>query len=206
MHSFFRHVSTARQLSARSCSLAFIVLAAAAGVARAGVTEVPAGALRINGTWANSSIAVSGTGLLGGNASILEPVTLAPGGTIAPGRDTTIGELDGNALTWQAGGAIQFRLGANNTLSDRLAFTGALTRQGNGSFEFRFGDGTTPPTAGMTYTLITFASQSGFSPADFSYVYGGSAETLIGEFRLDPDALRFTVVSTPVELQSFEVD
>jgi hypothetical protein len=200
----FRHVSTVRQSSARSCGLALVVLAS--GLAHAGVTEVPAGALRINGTWANSSIAVSGTGLLGGNGSILGPVTLASGGTIALGRDAAVGELDVNALTWQAGGAIQFRLGANDALSDRLAFTGALTRQGAGPFEFRFDDGAAPPTAGMTYTLITFASQSGFSPADFSYVYGGSAETLIGEFQLDQDALRFTVLSTPVELQSFDVD
>ncbi len=84
--------------------------------------------------------------------------------------------------------------------------SGALSRQGSGAFEFRFGDGATPPSPGTTYTLVTFASQSGFSASDFTYVYTGSADALIGEFRLDADALRFTVISTPVELQSFEVD
>ncbi|MGN6519731.1 MAG: hypothetical protein ACTHK2_09940 [Dokdonella sp.] len=75
-----------------------------------------------------------------------------------------------------------------------------------GSYAFHFSDGATPPSAGATYTLIRYASQSGFSAADFSYVCTGSANALVGEFRLDPDALHFVVISTPVELRWFEID
>jgi hypothetical protein len=36
-------------------------------------------------------------------------------------------------------------------------------------------------------------------------VYTGSADALIGQFQLNANALLFTVISTPVELQSFDV-
>lgn len=185
---------------------ATLALAAACGLAQAAVTSVPAGSLRIGGTWANSSISVSGTGTLAGSGRVVGDVTLAGGGTIAPGAAASVGAIEASTLAWQAGGAVDFRLGANEAASDQIVTDGALTRQGSGTYEFRFGDGTTPPVPGMTYTLIRFASQSGFSAQDFSYVYGGSADALVGEFRVDADALRFTVISTPVELQSFGVD
>ena len=167
---------------------------------------VPAGALQIDGTLSNSSVEVSGSGRLGGDGLVGGAVTLAAGGTIAPGRVNAVGELGADALAWQGGGGIAFQLGADELDSDHIALSGALARQGAGTFEFRFDDGSTTPTAGTTYTLVSYASQAGFSATDFSYTYSGSAPALIGEFRLDPDALRFVVISTPVELQSFSVD
>ena len=186
--------------------LALAVLVAIAGSAHAGTTLIPTGALQLDGSLANSTVEVSGTGRLGGEGVVGGEVTLGAGGIIAPGRVGAVGELGADALTWQGGGAIAFQLGADDIDSDRIALSGALTHQGAGTFEFRFDDGAAPPTAGTTYTLVTYASQAGFSAADFIYSYSGSAPALIGEFRLDPDALRFVVISTPVELQSFSVD
>ncbi len=183
-----------------------LLLACGAAHAAAGATAVPGGSLIVNGTLANTVVTVSGNGILGGNGTIAGDVVLAPSGTVAPGAVGTVGELDGNAFTWQAGGSLAFQLGANNATSDHLVFAGSLARQGAGTYRFDFSDGATPPTPGTTYTLITFANQSGFSPADFSYAYSGSLSALIGQFQLSATALTFTVISTPVELQSFEVD
>jgi hypothetical protein len=180
--------------------------ATVSGAAHAGTLSVPAGALRTDGTIAGAGVVVSGSGIGAGSGSITDDVTLAAGGTLAPGGAAAVGVLDAVGLAWQAGGAIAIRLGANDAASDQLVLSGLLSRQGTGSFQFRFDDGATPPTAGATYTLIRFAGQSGFDATDFSYVYAGSASALVGQFRLDPDALRFVVISTPVELQSFEVD
>lgn len=183
-----------------------LALLATAALAQAGITRVPAGALQLDGRLTASDVEVSGSGVFGGDGVVGGEVTLAAGGTLAPGRRTLVGQLAADALTWQGGGGIAFRLGADESVSDHIALDGALTRQGAGGWSFRFGDGSTPPTPGTTYTLISFASQAGFNETDFSYTYVGNAPDLIGQFRLDADALRFTVISTPVELQSFGID
>lgn len=183
-----------------------LLLAGGMAQAAPGATTVAGGSLMVNGTLANTTVSVSNSGTLGGNGSVGGTVLLAPSGIVAPGASNAVGELDGDAFTWQGGGAIAFQLGANDALSDHLAFAGSFVRQNAGSFLFQFADGATPPTAGTTYTLITFANQSGFTPADFSYVYTGSAAALIGQFQLNANALLFTVISTPVELQSFDID
>ncbi|MBA8885198.1 hypothetical protein [Dokdonella fugitiva] len=199
-----------RQPSGRSVhalrATALLLLAAAAGTACAGTIVVPAGSLRDDGAISGAGVTISGSGVGAGTGSIADDLTLAAGGTLAPGGASAVGVLDAIGLTWQAGGRVAMRLGANDAASDQLILSGALTRQGTGSFAFDFSDGATPPSAGATYTLIRYASQSGFDAADFSYVYTGSASALVGEFRLDPDALRFVVISTPVELQSFGID
>lgn len=190
----------------RAHALATTAFVACAGLAHAGTTQVPAGSFQLDGNLAGSSVEVSGTGRFGGDGVVGGEVTLAAGGTLAPGRQAIVGELGADALAWSGGGGITIRLGADDSVSDHIALNGALTREGAGNWAFRFDDGSTPPTAGMTYTLITYASQAGFSADDFSYTYVGSAPDLIGQFRLDPDALRFVVISTPVELQSFSID
>jgi hypothetical protein len=116
-----------------------------------------------------------------------------------------VGQLDADAFDWQ-GGSMAFQLGVDDAASDHVALAGNLVKQGSGPFQFNFRDGAAPPSPGTTYTLITFAGQNGFSPTDFTYAYGGNAAGLNGEFELGPTALRFTVISTPVELQSFGVD
>lgn len=183
-----------------------LLLAAGAAQAALGTITIPGGSLIISGTIANATVNVSGSGILGGDGSIVGDVSLAPSGSLVPGATGAVGQLDGNAFAWTAGGTVAFQLGSNDALSDHLAFSGAFTRQGSGSYLFQFGDGAAPPTPGTTYTLATFASQSGFAASDFSYAYSGSAAALNGQFQLTPNALLFTVISTPVELQSFDVD
>ena len=203
------HADTARVARHRSLGIVFAIgaaLASSLAQAAAGVTSVAGGAMMVNGTLGNTAVSVSNNGTLGGNGTIGGDVTLAPTGIVAPGAATAVGELDGGAFAWQGGGKIAFQLGTNDAASDHLQFTGSMTRQGAGAFQFQFSDGATPPTPGTTYTLITFANQSGFSASDFSYAYTGSADALVGQFQVNANALLFTVISTPVELQSFDVN
>lgn len=213
MQSHVRWIEKGRWCCAMAASRAGVALALtlalASGVAQAapGMITVPGGSLIVNGTLANADVTVSGSGTLGGEGTILGgAVTLAATGIVAPGIPAAAGELDSDALTWQAGGAMAFQLGANDAASDHLAFVGSLTKQGSGAFQFAFGDGATPPTPGATYTLLSFAGQTGFTASDFSYTYAGSQAALNGQFQLTPTALLFTVISTPVELQSFDVN
>ncbi|MEO6687899.1 MAG: hypothetical protein ABIS07_04175 [Dokdonella sp.] len=170
------------------------------------MTSVAGGSVIVNGTLGNTAVTVSNSGILGGNGTIGGDVALTATGVVAPGSSGAVGELDGGAFSWQAGGGIAFQLGVNDAASDHLQFLGSMVKQGAGAFQFQFADGATPPTAGATYTLITFANQSGFNVSDFSYAYTGSQPALIGQFQLSPNALMFKVISTPVELQSFDVN
>ncbi|HEU4663193.1 MAG TPA: hypothetical protein VFS55_04110, partial [Dokdonella sp.] len=169
---------TSLRIPAAACAAPAWALLAAVGIAQAGTTRIPAGRLQLDGHLASSSVDVSGSGVLGGDGVVGGAVMLAAGGTIAPGRRTQVGELGADALTWQGGGDIAFRLGANELASDHIALSGALTRQGTGGWTFRFDDGSAPPTPGATYTLISFATQAGFTAADFSYTYAGNAANL----------------------------
>ena len=185
----------------------FALLLAATGTASAaGLVTVPGGSLIVNGSLTNADVTVSGTGQLGGNGTIGGNVTLQPSGAIAPGATAAVGELDANGFSWQGGGSMAFQLGATDAASDHLVFAGPLAKQGTGAFHFDFGDGATPPAPGTTYTLVTFTNQSGFSVSDFSYSYSGSNAALNGQFHLSATALTFSVISTPIELQSFEID
>ena len=87
-----------------------------------------------------------------------------------------------------------------------FAFWGAFLAGMLVLYLFAFDDADTLPTAGTTYTLMSFAAQSGFSASDFSYSYSGAAPALNGEFVLTDGALLFHVTSLPVGLQSFTVD
>lgn len=142
---------------------------------------------------------LSGTGTVGGG-------TLLNGGFIAPGDSP--GTLHGADLFWSSG-AFNFQLGATNstTDSDLLALSGGVHKSPSGGpFIFHFSDGNGAPTLGTTYTLITFASNAGFTAADFSYDYTGANNGLVGTFAMTANALQFTPTALPVTLQSFEVD
>ena len=144
---------------------------------------------------------------LAGEHGVVEgPVSLDANGTLAPGASATAGTIAADSLAWQANGVVHHRLGANDGDSDHTELSGALTRSGAGTYHFNFSDADMAPVPGASYTLMTFASQSGFSAADFDYSYAGANEDLVGEFQLNATSLVFHVISTPVELQSFDVD
>lgn len=143
------------------------------------------GPLVVAGT-AGAVEAVGGTLRGSGTAGA---ITLRSAATIAPGNG--VGTLNGGSLTWDGGGFVDIQLGATSMASDRLALSGALARGSSGVYQFRFSDGASAPTLGTTYTLMTFASSSGFSVADFSYQYQGATAAFGGHFLLDATSLRF---------------
>ena len=199
------------RISGKSLQLTAMVAiaAASAGVTHAGTLlgtiSLGGGTLYLPGTISNAQVLTQG-GTLAGDGIVEGAVSLDPGGTLAPGATASAGVISADSLIWQAGGDVHHRLGANDGGSDHTDLTGALTRSGTGTYHFNFSDASTPPVPGATYTLMTFASQSGFSAADFDYSYTGANEDLVGEFQLNATSLMFRVISTPVELQGFEVD
>ncbi|HUD41072.1 MAG TPA: hypothetical protein VMR06_03645 [Dokdonella sp.] len=193
---------------AHAAALAGVLLAATAGAAQAGTAamlRIGGGTLYVPATIANADVLAEG-GTLAGDGSVLGAVVLGTGGALAPGPAAGAGTISAAALTWQPGAGVRHRLGSGDADSDHTALSGTLTRNGSGAYLFAFDDADTLPTAGATYTLMSFAAQSGFSASDFSYSYSGAAPALNGEFMLTDGALLFHVTSLPVGLQSFSVD
>ncbi|HMM57053.1 MAG TPA: hypothetical protein PKD77_05600, partial [Rudaea sp.] len=158
------------------------------------------GTLLVSGSIGNVD---ANAGTLSGTGTVAA-ITLANGGAIAPGGSP--GALNGASLTWNGGGSFNFQLGNTAAASDQLALTGMLSKGSGSGFVFHFADAAGPPQVGVTYTLITFTSQSGFSIGDFSYDYSGANPGLGGVFALSANALTFTPTAMPVTLQSFSVD
>lgn len=193
---------------APAAALTGLLLAVAAGGVQAGTAatlRIGGGTLYVPGTIAHAEVRAEG-GTLAGDGSVLGAVVLGTGGALAPGPLAGAGTISATSLNWQPGAGVRHRLGSGDADSDHTALSGTLTRAGSGAYLFAFDDADTLPTAGTTYTLMSFAAQSGFSASDFSYSYSGAAPALNGEFMLTDGALLFHVTSLPVGLQSFSVD
>lgn len=170
----------------------------------AGDTTITSGTLQVDGFIRNVMINAGGT--LSGVGTVAG-ITLNDGGFIAPGDSP--GTLSGGSnLVWNGGGAFNMQLGATNAASDSdmLSLGGALTKGSAGTYLFHFSDGNGPPTMNTTYTLITFNSGTTFTADDFTYDYNGANPVLIGTFAVTANSVQFTATTTPVTLQSFEVD
>ncbi len=172
----------------------------------AGGSLVNAGTLQVDGSIGDATVA---GGTLGGTGSVGNIALNS--GAIAPGDSP--GTLNGTSLTWNGGSAFNFELGATSSTgdSDLLALSGALTKGSGSGFVFHFSDGNGAPTLNTVYTLITFTGPTNFIAGDFSYDYSGSDPSLVGTFAIVDiapplQALQFTATTTPVRLQSFEVD
>lgn len=175
-----------------------------------GPTTINGGTLRVDGALTRSATTVNNGGTLGGTGTV-QGVTLNSGGSIAPGDSP--GVLHATSLTWNGDSAMKFELGATNSTadSDLLQLSGTLTKGSAGTFTFQFSDGNGAPALNTTYTLITFAGPTNFAVGDFSYDYTGANPSLVGVFAIadlggGQQALQFTATTTPVRLQSFEVD
>lgn len=133
-------------------------------------------------------------GVLGGDGTVGD-IVLADGTRIAPGGSP--GTLSGRDLEWNPGGSLDVQLGGTAGDSDRLDLAGelagvtTLAARGSGGFVFHFLDAGGGPAIGTTYTLVTFATVSGFTVEDFSFDYFGVAPALNGHFVLTANALQF---------------
>jgi autotransporter-associated beta strand protein len=160
----------------------------------AGTTTVHAGVLQVDGMLADSPVLVDGGTLAG--TGVAQSVTLAAGGTLAPGEEGGApGVLSATALTWHGDGAMRIALGAPGDAanSDRLMLSGNLVKGDPGTYRFHFGPGTGMPAAG-TYTLIE-AAGTDFTAADFSYDVALPLVQLDGSFVVDGGTVRFVVAA-----------
>jgi len=204
MHIRFERI-TAQSLRTAAAIAIGGCLAGAAQAGTLGTISLGGGTLYLPGTISNAQILTEG-GTLAGDGVVEGAVSLDANGTLAPGASAAAGTISADSLTWQADGVVHHRLGANDGDSDHTDLGGALVRGGSGDYHFDFSDADVPAVPGASYTLMTFASQSGFSADDFSYSYSGANDDLVGEFQLNANSLVFHVISTPVELQSFDID
>lgn len=204
MHTRFDHITVKSLRAAAAIALA-ATFAGAAHAGTLGSISLGGGTLYLPGTISNAQVLTQG-GTLAGDGVVEGPVSLDANGTLAPGATAAAGTISADSLTWQPNGVVHHRLGANDGGSDHTDLSGALTRSGTGTYHFNFTDANVPPVPGASYTLMTFASQTGFSASDFDYSYTGANDDLVGEFQLNATSLVFHVISTPVELQRFEVD
>lgn len=160
-----------------------------------GDLAINAGTLHLTGSLAaGGTVAISSGGKLTGTGRSSKLAGLFAGGVIAPAADST-GTLSASALRWSGGGVLEFNLGASAATSDRLALSAGLSKNGAGVFEFRFIPGAL--MVGTPYTLLTFATNSGFSSSDFSFTGLGHAK---GVFTLNANSLQFTVTDDGVAL------
>lgn len=156
-----------------------------------GATTVSKGNLTLLGSLGNTPIFVASGATFAGTGTAMGSLSIASGGTIAPG-DGGIGTLTVGSFTWTGGGNLDFDLGTGGS-SDRLAITGALGKSGSG-FDFDFLSG---GTAGNTYTLLTFGSNAGaFSVSDFTY--SNLASGLTGTFAVNATSLTFSVGTSAI--------
>jgi autotransporter-associated beta strand protein len=151
----------------------------------AGPVSVSGGLLRIDGTVGpGASVAVVGTGTLGGGGAIGRDLVLDAGGTIAAGNASPGSTLSASSLTWNGGGHLAADLASNR----RLALAGALTKGAAGWFDVAlsaFG----PLTVGTAYTIATYASTD-FVASDLT---ASGLAGFRGVFVVGPTALQFLV-------------
>jgi autotransporter-associated beta strand protein len=155
-----------------------------------GATTVNGGTLALTGSLAASALTVNTGATLAGAGTAAGSVTLNSGGILAPGSGG-LGMMTVESFTWNGGGVMNFELGTANA-SDKLAITGALAKAGTG-FNFDF---LTGGTAGNTYTLLTFGSNSGFTSGDLSY--SNLASGLIGAFAVNANDVTFSISASAI--------
>ena len=97
-----------------------------------GATTVNAGTLLVNNTngsgTGSGNVTVNSGARLGGTGTISGAVSIANGGTLAPG--TSVGTLRTGSLSLASGGSFVFELDGANGTSDRVDVTGAVNLGG----------------------------------------------------------------------------
>ena len=93
-----------------------------------GATNVNGGILQVDGALGATTVTVASGARLGGRGTIAGPVTVANGGTIAPGSSP--GVLTVGSLSLNSGSVLDFELGTVGGVNDRIDVTGALVLAG----------------------------------------------------------------------------
>jgi len=154
----------------------------AGGVILSNGSRIPNASIILNG----ASASLEGNGTVGN-------LTLTSG-MISPSGGGNSSVLNISSFVWNAGVVAMDLHGSNLTTSDKLALTGTFSKGTGSSFTFDF-NGT--GLNGGNYTLMTFASQSGFSSADF--LASNLASGLEGNFNISSTSLMFSVTAVVPE-------
>jgi autotransporter-associated beta strand protein len=156
-----------------------------------GAVGINGGALEVSGSLgAGAEVAINWGGVLTGDGTIGRAVVLNAGGALAPGGATPGSVLTAESVKWNAGGVMVFKLG---TTANRLAVSGALTKEGAGvrRLVLRCEEGLAP---GRSYTLVTFGSTD-FKAKDFTI--SGLPRGLGGALRVTPNSIVLVVSRRP---------
>jgi len=155
----------------------------------------------VEATGTMGPVVINGGATFIGSGTLDGPLVLATAGILQTGTRATPGTLPGLSMSWDAIGYFRARLGKK---SDRLVLSGGLSKNGAGFAQFLFRDGVTPPVAGVEYTLVEYAVQSGFEvPGNslaYSYVGTGPGASLTGSFNVSATKISFTVSSVTSDL------
>jgi hypothetical protein len=135
------------------------------------------------------SVIVNSGGILNGTGHVGD-VSLANGGTLAPGLSPGTLNIDGN-LSLVDGAHLAFELGGT---SDLLNIGGALNFTGGGTAIFDITD-TGSLTSGVDYTLMNYASASGLSLANLAF--GSTPAGFAGGFTIGANSLTLHVDAAP---------
>jgi hypothetical protein len=138
----------------------------------------------IDGALDNSSVTVASGGLLGGEGSVANQVTVASGGVIDPGAFGDPGVLTIGTLTLQDGSRASFGIlgdgnlaGTAGTDYDQLNVTGALTLSGTLRLDF---SNPAAFAAGQEFELFNLVSLSGSPVSHFSEVIAAGTGVYTG--------------------------
>ncbi|MEI7534773.1 MAG: autotransporter-associated beta strand repeat-containing protein [Verrucomicrobiae bacterium] len=157
-------------------------LALSAANTYSGGTTVNGGTFLVNGSTASgSAVTVGASGTLGGNGTINGPVSVTAGGILSPGNNgfgtLTLANNSATALTLDRA-TVQCDLANVAGASDRVAISGgagALVLNGANTITLYTPLGTAP--AG-TYTLMTYAAQTGSGTLALDQVYTNATLTV----------------------------
>ena len=150
-----------------------------------GDTIINSGKVLVSGSLSGTGLVTVAGGTLGGTGTV-RSVAVSTGGRIAPGA--SIGTLHASNVTWDAGTAWPFELGAASS-GDLLACAGSFIKGSGAGFTI---DLQNTGVAG-TYTIVTWAASTTFVDADFAAlnVPGG----LTPSFTVQPNELTLTLTS-----------
>jgi fibronectin-binding autotransporter adhesin len=158
-----------------------------------GGTQINAGTLSVTNTSGSATgsgaLVVNSGGTLNGTGTV-GSVSVASGGTIAPGL--SVGALNVNGTLDLVGGShLDYNLGSVSSL---LNVSGALNYTGGGSAIFDIANNGSM-TSNTDYTLINYASESGLSLANLAL--GNIPSVFSGHFVIGANSLTLHVDTVP---------
>jgi hypothetical protein len=113
------------------------------------------------GTLTIGALNVPDTGYLAGNGTVVGAVSVASGGMISPGSDTTISAITASSLTLDSGSTLTLNAASTSSIDQITVSTGGGLTINGGVITFLNGNGTARMTDVGTYKLIAYTGAIG---------------------------------------------